>query len=98
MPKRQVQLYVNLGADRVVDALAPLQPCCPEWDSITEDSREQWRVDAAKSFVQAMAVLTHMGYQVIGPPSVPPIAQLTRAVSLAETRRHLLAKRTEDSA
>ena len=95
MPKRQVQLYVNLGADRVVDALAPLQPCCPDWESMTEDQREQWRVDAAASFVQAMGVLTHMGYQVIGPPSTPPIAQLTRAVSQAQARRRLLAKREE---
>jgi hypothetical protein len=90
MPKRASNLALNAGADAIIDSLARLQPCCPQWEEMTEADREQWRVDAAQSFVHAMSAIDMLGYQVMGPPSVPPLNHLTRSIIQAADRRRLL--------
>jgi hypothetical protein len=87
MPKRASNPAVDAAADRVIDELARRLPCCPLWDGLSHADREQWRVDAAHGFVQAMGAVARMEYQVLGPPSVPPLDTLVRSVSRAALRR-----------
>lgn len=80
--KKSDQLRVNSYADELIDSLA--QAMFPD----LSDSHEY----AATAFLCSVGALTHCGYQIMGPPSVPPLNMLVRAVAGSRDRRRALRK------
>lgn len=86
--KKNDVLRINSYADDLIEALAA------SMFSELPDAQEH----AASAFLCSVGALTHVGYQIMGPPSVPPLNELVRAVARGRDRRRMNRKETPDVA
>lgn len=85
--KKNDVLRLNAYADDLVAALAS------SMFSNVADAQEH----AATAFLCSVGALTHCGYQVIGPPSVPPLNELCQAIARGRSRARSERKSTGDA-